>query len=133
MHLCLVTRNEVVELAARLAHEANRAYCRSIGDTSQPAWDDAPEWQQTSAKMGVLHRLENPDAAPEDSHKSWLAVKEAEGWIWGPVKDPELKQHPCMVPYEQLPSEQRAKDYIFLAVTGTLLSVAQLQTEGSGA
>ena len=32
-----------IEACARAAHEANRAYCIAIGDTSQPSWDDAPE------------------------------------------------------------------------------------------
>jgi hypothetical protein len=45
-----------------------------------------------------------------------MADKEADGWKHGPVKDPEKKEHPCMVPYGQLPAEQRAKDYLFIAV-----------------
>ena len=48
-----------------------------------------------------------------------MMQKTAEGWSWGPVKDPERKQHPCMVPYDQLPQEQRAKDYIFRAIVNT--------------
>jgi glucose-6-phosphate 1-dehydrogenase/6-phosphogluconolactonase len=28
-------------------------------------------------------------------------------------KNPETKEHPCFLPYEQLPADQRAKDYIF--------------------
>ena len=31
----------------------NRAYCLALGDTSQPAWDEAPDWQQSSARSGV--------------------------------------------------------------------------------
>lgn len=29
---------------------------------------------------------------------------------------PEKKQHPCMVPYAELPPEQKAKDSIFVGV-----------------
>ena len=29
---------------ARIAHEANRAYCQSIGDDSQPNWAEAGLW-----------------------------------------------------------------------------------------
>lgn len=100
---------------ARVAHEINRAYCASLGDTSQPAWDDAPEWQQKSAIAGVEMHLANPDATPEQSHESWLAQKLADGWTYGEVKDAENKQHPCCVPYDQLPPEQKAKDYLFRA------------------
>jgi hypothetical protein len=37
------------------------------------------------------------------------------------VKDPEKKQHPCMVPYADLPAAQRAKDALFL---GTVRNMA---------
>lgn len=104
------------ELIAKVCHEVNRAYCASIGDDSQPPWAEAPKWQQDSALAGVHMHLENPDATPEDSHRSWLKVKEAEGWVYGEVKDPAKKEHPCMVPYDQLPIEQRAKDYLFRSV-----------------
>ena len=94
---------------ARVAHEINRAYCASLGDTSQPAWGDAPEWQKTSALVGVDMHLAKPDATPEQSHESWLDQKLAEGWKYGPVKDVEKKEHPCCVPYADLPAEQKAK------------------------
>lgn len=98
---------------ARVAHEINRAYCASLGDVSQPAWEDAPEWQKASALVGVDMHLAKPDATPEQSHESWLAQKTAEGWKFGPVKDAEKKEHPCCVPYAELPAEQKAKDYLF--------------------
>lgn len=101
-----------IEACAKAGHEANRNYCISIGDTSQPSWDDAPDWQKTSARNGVEGALNG--ATPEQSHESWLKEKEATGWKYGPVKDPEKKEHPCFVPYAELPAEQRAKDDIYL-------------------
>jgi len=103
------------EQIARICHEVNRAYCQSIGDDSQPKWNDAPDWQRESAINGVLFHLEN-DVTPEQSHENWMREKVAAGWTYGPVKDPEKKQHPCMVPYHDLPLEQRTKDYLFRAV-----------------
>lgn len=100
---------------ARIAHEINRAYCAALGDVLQVTWEDAPEWQKASALAGVDMHLANPDATPENSHESWLAQKLAEGWKYGPVKDAEKKEHPCCVPYAELPSEQKAKDYLFRA------------------
>lgn len=105
---------------ARFAHEANRAYCAAIGDTSQLPWDQAPEWQKQSAIAGVEFHLANPESTPADSHNSWLAVKREDGWVYGPVKDAEKKEHPCMVAYDELPAEQKAKDYIFLCVVRQL-------------
>lgn len=106
---------------AKICHEANRAYCAALGDTSQLPWDDAPQWQKDSAITGVKFIVHNPDAGPSASHESWLAEKERDGWKYGPVKDPEAKEHPCFVPYDELPVEQKAKDYIFGAIVRAAL------------
>lgn len=98
---------------AKIAHELNKAYCESIGDNSQPDWEDAPDWQKKSAINGVEFHLNNPNATPSASHESWLKQKTEEGWKYGKVKNPEMKEHPCFVPYSELPTEQKAKDYIF--------------------
>lgn len=111
------------ELIALVAHEINRAYCASLGDDSQPAWDEAPEWQQQSCLAGVDMHLANPDATPENSHESWLAQKVAEGWTYGEVKDVVEKKHPCCVPYDDLPPEQKSKDYLFRAVVHALKDI----------
>lgn len=111
-----------IEQIARACHEVNRAYCTANGDLSQPAWEDAEQWQKDSAIMGVEATIARPNGTPEDSHKGWFAHKEAEGWVYGPKKDPAKKEHPCMVPYDQLPLEQRVKDYLFIAVVRTLNS-----------
>lgn len=104
---------------AELCHEVNRAYCLGIGDSSQPTWADAPDWQKESAINGVMFHLEN-ETTPKQSHENWMKEKEADGWIYGEVKDPEKKEHPCMVPYYELPLEQRTKDYLFKAVVDTM-------------
>lgn len=105
---------------ARVCHEANRAYCLAIGDDSQPRWEDAPEWQKTSAINGVEFRLNNPGATDADMHLSWKLEKEKDGWTYGPVKDSNLKVHPCMVDYAKLPDHQRKKDSLFSGVVDAL-------------
>jgi len=111
------------EEIARVAHEANRSYCAAMGDHSQPPWEHAPGWQKQSAAQGIQFLLENPLAGPSGIHESWLEDKKRDGWKWGPEKRPELKEHPCFIPYKELPLEQRAKDYIFLAIVKTLLDI----------
>jgi len=110
-----------VEQIAQIAHETNRAYCSTIGDNSQVPWAAAPEWQRNSAIAGVEFALKNPDATPADSHESWLAVKRSEGWSYGAVKDPQKKEHPCFLTYEELPGEQRLKDSLFQAVVRAMV------------
>jgi len=95
-----------------MTHQVNKVYCESTGDMSQPDWYSAPKWQRDSAIAGVEFHLAEP-RTPEESHESWLAHKEADGWVYGDVKDPEKKEHPCMRPYSELPEEQRAKDHLF--------------------
>lgn len=112
-----------VEEVAALCHEANRSYCRSIGDDSQPSWGDAPDWQKASARVGVIKHLENPAMTAEMSHESWLEQKRADGWSYGPKKDPDNLKHPCFLPYKELPESQRIKDHIFKSVVAAAVAV----------
>lgn len=108
---------------ARICHEANKAFCEELGDLSQNCWEYAPEWQRTSIQNGVAFNLANPDASPSASHDNWLAEKLADGWVYGPVKDPEKKEHPCCVPYDELPAEQKAKYAIFKGIVNALAAI----------
>lgn len=102
----------VVEACAEAAHEVNRIYCVFTGDRSQMPWQEAPQWQKDSVRKGVRGALHGN--TPEQSHESWLVEKRATGWVYGPIKDVEKKQHPCMVPYADLPDSQKMKDYLFV-------------------
>lgn len=104
-----------VEAVAKICHEANRALCAALGDLSQPAWEDAPEWQKQSARNGVEFHVMN-NAPPSASHDNWLKEKTEQGWKYGPVKDAEKKEHPCFVPYAHLPGTQKAKDHLFRGI-----------------
>lgn len=104
---------------AQVTHEANRAWQILTGDPAvSPHWDDAPDWQRDSAVEGVVNALQG--RSPEESHVGWCDYKVRDGWVYGPVKDPELKTHPCLVPYAELPADQRIKDELFLAIVAVL-------------
>ena len=112
-----------IERAAMIAHEVNRAYCAGIGEATQMPWDAAPEWQKESARDGVRALVNDPDLTPEQSHRKWLQHKAMNGWVYGTEKDESAKKHPCMVPYSNLPREQRAKDKLFIIVVRSVLSL----------
>lgn len=110
---------KIIDLA-KICHQANKAYCETIGDDSQVNWEDAPDWQKSSAIKGVKFHLDNPDAGPSASHNSWLKEKIDAGWVYGKIKDPIKKTHHCIVPYKELPREQQLKDFLFINIIFTL-------------
>lgn len=119
-----LVRTAIAHCAARAAHEANRAWCIAHDDVSQPPWEDAPDWQRDSAIKGVCGVLAGN--TPREIHASWWAEKEATGWRYGPVKDPDAKTHPCLVSYDELPPEQKAKDSIFVSVVRAFLEAYEV-------
>lgn len=108
------------EIIAMVAHTINKAYCEALGDMSQKSWDEAEDILKDSVITGVGFALANPNITPEESHASWLAYKEEEGWKYGKVKDVEKKLHPCMVPYDELPADHKMKDTLFLACVSAM-------------
>lgn len=46
----------------------------------------------------------------ENVHEVWAQSRMAEGWTYGPVRDDVKKQHPCLVPYHELPEIEKEYD-----------------------
>lgn len=105
----------VVENIASICHEANRAFCTTLGDLSHKPWSEAPEWQKDSARKGVELHLTG-DHGPEASHESWMKQKIDDGWKYGEAKDEAAKTHPCLVPFSQLDENQQMKDKLFISI-----------------
>lgn len=110
-----------VEVIAEACHEANRVLTKHLEDVPvQPHWDDAPADMKISSVAGVRWRLENLAAAAAAQHEEWMRQKIADGWRHGPKRDPKLKTHPALVPYEQLEPGVRLKDAVFVAIVRAL-------------
>ena len=45
----------------------------------------------------------------KNTHEVWAAARISEGWSYGEKRDDEKKLHPCLVPYDELPENE--KDY----------------------
>jgi hypothetical protein len=109
---------------AEVCHEANRGLQRvqlahaDTGVPIAPPWQDFPAGQRDGVIQGVTGVLAG--ASPEESHAGWCALKRSTGWTYGPVKDAEARTHPCLVPYGELPADQRIKDHLFAAIVHTL-------------
>lgn len=100
---------------ARIVHEANRAYAASLGEFKKGWVNIEPEVKQSLIE-GIKFRLANPDATPEQMHRSWCKSKVAQGYTYGPTVCHRSRTHPCLVPYGKLPESQRFKDYLFSAI-----------------
>lgn len=109
-----------IENIAEICHETNRIYCAQLGDLTQAPWCNSPEWQKQSAINGVKFHLNNLEngikPSPSATHENWLKEKIGDGWIYGEIKNIELKTHPCCVPYDELPLSQRIKDFLFSSI-----------------
>lgn len=109
---------------AQVCHEANRALQTVDPDPTipvSPAWDLEKAETRESAVVGVQAILDNPDQTAEQSHENWVKFKQDHGWVLGPVKDNDKKEHPLLVPYSELPAKQQVKDALFGAIVRALM------------
>lgn len=109
-----------IEDIASVCHAANSAYCQTLGDDCQRPWGEAPESQKESVRHGVRFYLralaDGREPTGKDAHDAWKAFKIARAWKYGPEKDEAAKTHPCLVDYDELPAEQKFKDYLFIGI-----------------
>lgn len=101
-----------VLLIASICHAINAGLQQALGEPPV-AWAETDDGVRASTIAGVQYHLEHPDVTPEQSHEAWMKYRIAQGWQLGPVKDVENKIHPNLVPFEQLPIGERAKDHVF--------------------
>ena len=47
----------------------------------------------------------------KNAHDVWARQRLAEGWRYGLVRDDSKKEHPCLVPYEELPDSEKQYDH----------------------
>ena len=51
-------------------------------------------------------------------HEVWAQSRMEQGWTYGDERSDELRHHPCLIPYEELPEIE--KDYDRDTALGTL-------------
>lgn len=109
------------EKIAEIIHEANRALSRTFGDMTHNHWDFAPQYQRDKVTNGVKNHLaQSKTPSPRASHEAWLKYMASQGWTYGPVKNEDVKQHPCMVAYDDLKESDKLKDVLFIAICKAL-------------
>ena len=46
----------------------------------------------------------------ENVHDQWALQRLREGWVYGPERNDAKKEHPCLVPYDELPASEKEYD-----------------------
>ena len=46
----------------------------------------------------------------ENVHDVWAQNRMDQGWVYGEERNDELKHHPCLVPYSELPETEKVYD-----------------------
>ena len=75
---------------------------------------------------GVVLSPEMEDLAEriaENTHNVWMQARLRDGWRWGPERSDRLRETPCLVPYDQLPADERAYDQA-VAINAVKLTIA---------
>ena len=54
--------------------------------------------------------LELTERLAKNAHDIWARQRLGEGWKYGPRRNDAAKEHPCLVPYEQLPESEKQYD-----------------------
>jgi len=123
----------------RMAMEMHERYCQSAG-RPMPAWDELDAFMRESnraaadhipAKIRLLLGTDGP-IQPDDSkkaaeafhhaddalrelcrrneHERWMRFYSLHNWRYAPERNNAARQHPCILPYEQLSPQEREKD-----------------------
>lgn len=68
--------------------------------------------QPVDTKDAILPQELDPlaEAIAKNVHDVWSAGRIADGWTYGKERNDALKQHPCLIPYEDLSEEEKEYD-----------------------
>lgn len=89
-----------------------------------PQNDYIPQPVDTS-DISLPIELENlVEQIAQNVHEVWAMSRKSQGWTYGQKRSNELKTHPCLVPYEDLPEVE--KQYDRDTAVGTLKLILKL-------
>lgn len=83
-----------------------------------------PQPVDTSEVMLPVELEQLVEQMSKNVHEVWSETRIKQGWTYGKQRNDELKTHPCLVPYEELPEEE--KEYDRNTSIGTLKLIMKL-------
>lgn len=54
--------------------------------------------------------MELSELLAKNTHEVWSTSRIEDGWVYGEKRDDALKQHPCLIPYEDLDESEKEYD-----------------------
>ena len=51
--------------------------------------------------------MELTEMLAENAHEIWAKQRVSQGWIYGEERNDKKKQHPCLIPYKELPESEK--------------------------
>ena len=69
-----------------------------------------PNPLDTSAVELSADLLELTELLSKNTHEVWAAQRLSEGWQYGAERNDVEKWHPCLVPYHELPENEKEYD-----------------------
>ena len=92
----LVVKNSIGEAEQKPQNERKENYIPEPIDTSEISLPKELD--------GLIEQMS------KNVHEVWAESRMNQGWTYGKERSDALKQHPCLVPYEELPEEEKAYD-----------------------
>jgi hypothetical protein len=83
---------------------------RETRDEQGTARGYRPEPRDTSSVEITPDVVALTELLARNTHENWAHERLSHGWRWGPARDDEKKEHPCLVPYDELPEEEKEYD-----------------------
>lgn len=135
LHCCLKPCNELSEaiihydwlvvknsLATIYEPEKNSVQIEENEYVPQPINTDGVRLPEELDKLAEL--------IAENVHEVWAKSRMEEGWTYGEERNDKQRKHPCLVPYKELPEEEKAYDRN--TALGTLKLINKLGFKISG-
>lgn len=82
-------------------------------------WDD-PRFVFTQIELEKLAVLE---------HERWFNEKKLQGWIYGQYRNDKERTHPCLIPWNDLPEDEKDKDRNAIMAIPQLLELVELRIQ----
>lgn len=114
----IVSEMDLTERRSAFVYEGARLQAIAVDAPIVPEpWEERDEAFRSQFRS-VIDMMCGPDRKhdPEELHDDWVRAYEEMGWVYGPVRDPVLKTHPDMLPFDQLEMREREKDIVFVAL-----------------